>query len=1237
MAVIDSLEVDIQAKSESVNKSLDDLVRRLGLVVEGISAIGQNKGLEDFVKKAADVTKGFQNVAKGISASVEPQMQKVAKSFGQITEQYKNLGKGFVFKGSASEIQKQVDKYTNSLEVAKLKKEELETAGKTEGEAYEAAVAKTIEYTNVIESLKQQLADVQAAQPQFNFNISGLEETRQAIESVGESIKEAVSIPESAFNYNAEAMTAVFGETASNIQNYAQAIDQFGQSAGQALNDSLQTESVEQKLKDFREQLKQLQVPKINEENLTKLQNELQKAKDKMVSLKTEMSNKLTMGKITESLDDKGYRNLREQIALTEKTIEALREKIQEVEAQSRRSGGLQKLGGLFSKLVAPVRLAMSALKGVASLLKKIGSFVGGAISKLSKLAKSFKGIKGASSGANASFGSSLKTVLKYTLGIRSLYTLFNKLRSAIKEGMKNLVQYSGEANASVSLLSNSMNQIKNASAAMAAPLLNAFAPAINQIIQLCIKAENSVNQLISSIMGKGTWIKAKVLTDDYAASVSKAGKAAKGSLRSFDELKTITTQEDEDSETIPEDMFETMEVENNFKNLAERLKEMWENADFTDLGIMIGEKIKGAIENIPWDSVKQTVSNVGKSFATLINGILEVPGLALDIGKTIGEAINTGITAINSFLDNTHWDSVGKFIGEGLNGIVNTIDWEGLGHLFATKWNAIFEALGNIAATFNWKDFGLKLVSGINKFITDFKWLENGTFFGNLVQGILNSLLTIVSGTKWGELGENIANSLNGIASSIHLSTLGETLGVSITGIFQSVIDFSKTYDWNALGTNIYEGINALFANTDFAAVGKGINDFAMGIFDTILVTIQGIDWMQVGSSIVDFILSIDWIGLALKLWDIGNALIDGLLKGILGALSGIGKWIKEHIFNPVVNWFKNLFGIHSPSTVFAELGVYLMQGLFNGISSLVQSVIDIFNKIKEKIVAVWGEIKAKTSEVWNSIKSFVSNLWNGLKLSASIAFNNIKTTITNIWNGIKTVTINIWNGIKEAVKVPINAIIGFINGMISGAVSGINGLINGFNTIVGIIPGFDLSISLIDAPQIPMLAKGAVLRGGNPFLAIVNDQKRGQTNVETPLKVIQEALREELTKFSAKVQIATPNMGMLRYEAAPAPSLAGAYGNYQYDTGAYTASYNNNNSDMSNVIEMAVYKGAYNAVSSAINNSKTLGDIKDLIEEGRTIEIDGSPIYQNMIKRARMDMRSGRNGRLVVAEELY
>ena len=65
------------------------------------------------------------------------------------------------------------------------------------------------------------------------------------------------------------------------------------------------------------------------------------------------------------------------------------------------------------------------------------------------------------------------------------------------------------------------------------------------------------------------------------------------------------------------------------------------------------------------------------------------------------------------------------------------------------------------------------------------------------------------------------------------------------------------------------------------------------------------------------------------------GGALISGLKDGIVGAVKGIGHWIKSNLIDPVVNAVKSFFGIHSPSTVFAEIGGHLVGGLFKGLAT--------------------------------------------------------------------------------------------------------------------------------------------------------------------------------------------------------------------------------------------------------------------------------------------------------------
>lgn len=1185
MAAVDSLEVIIETKAQDTAKSLNNLVKQLGLIAEGISSIGSNTGLNEFAKKAQEATKNFaniQNAAKGLSNSITPEMQKVSKSFDEIAAKYKDLGKGFKFVGSTSAIQKQIDSYTNALEKAKLKKDELEAGGKTGGQGYEDAIRDIQKYENVLESLKKQLAEMQAGK--ISFNTSGIEnaenliermkeQIRQSMEGVrienpidlaslseedfsmfvrlksemeragmaaeqmGGQIREAVNIPASAFNLNSNAMAATFGEAERNIENMSQAAQVFGENAGQALNDlpnpEIRINGIEEagnKLREFGERLNQLVVPEIREDNLDKLQSSLSKTESKLEELRTKLENGLTMGHITESVDDSGFVRLQEQIAYTEKQVEALRNKIAEV-GNSGGAGGIERFQTALSKLSAVGKTAISALSGVASAIKKMGSVIGTAISKVASLGKSFLGLGKSSKSTSVSLAGGFKTILKYTLGIRSLHTLFNKLSKAAKEAFQNLAQYSPETNAAISSMKSSLDALKNSLAAAFAPILNVVAPYISAFIDMLTKAFNAAGRLFAALTGKSFAVQAKKTYTDYAASVSGAGKATKKAgkdvqqgIRAFDELKTISINKDEEADSgggggagaSPADMFTDVPIDSEISDFAQKLKDAWAKADFAEISEILGIKFKNALDGINWGPIKETAAKIGKSIGTLINGFVEVDGLADSIGRTIGEAINTGITGINTFLDSTHWDSVGIFIGEGLNGIVNTVDWKGLGHLFAAKFNAIFEVLGNIVTTFDWSNFGLQLATSVNTFITDFDWAQNGARLGELAKGLLDSIISFLENTDWQALG-------NGIA------------------------DFIGSIDWGGILERLAEGIGA--------ALG-GLAALLWGLIE------------EAWNSVVTW-----WQETA---FEDGQFTITGLLNGIWEGIKNIGTWIYEHIFQPFIDGFKKAFGIASPSKVMEEQGNFLMQGLFGGISSLVKKVVGVFVEIKNKIVGIWDTLKTKTGEIWE--------------------------------------------GIKGVIKTPINAIIGFINGLVGGVAGGINGLINLLNKLSFDVPGwvtaltgietFGFNIPNITAPQIPYLAKGAVFKGGNPFLAVVNDQKRGQTNVETPLKVIQEALREELTKFSLNIQAAVPNTMTLNYSAAPVPSYAGAYGNYQYETKAYATSRNSGNSEMARAIESAVYRATYNAVSSAINNSKTLGDIKDSVEKGHDLVLDDGVI---------------------------
>lgn len=137
--------------------------------------------------------------------------------------------------------------------------------------------------------------------------------------------------------------------------------------------------------------------------------------------------------------------------------------------------------------------------------------------------------------------------------------------------------------------------------------------------------------------------------------------------------------------------------------------------------------------------------------------------------------------------------------------------------------------------------------------------------------------------------------------------------------------------------------------------------------------------------------------------------------------------------------------------------------------------------------IVTHWEDIKRVTGEAWEKIKDF----GNYIKTGFSDCFNAVKEKIEGVFEGIKNFALNTWKWIDDHVISPIKNAFGFGGG--------------GFN--------FNAPSNL---PNIPHLAQGSVLKGGDPFLAYLNDQPSGQTNVEAPLSTIVDAFRQAMSEGS-------------------------------------------------------------------------------------------------------------------------
>lgn len=133
------------------------------------------------------------------------------------------------------------------------------------------------------------------------------------------------------------------------------------------------------------------------------------------------------------------------------------------------------------------------------------------------------------------------------------------------------------------------------------------------------------------------------------------------------------------------------------------------------------------------------------------------------------------------------------------------------------------------------------------------------------------------------------------------------------------------------------------------------------------------------------------------------------------------------------------------------------------------VMATLGLLATIALLIIKNWDKVKPAIDKAWDAVKRFGQDIKDSFVSAIQKTYDKIKGIIDKIKNA--------FSAVKQAL--------GFGGGEYKFEVS-------------GAMP--------------PRLAQGSVLRGGDPFLAYVNDQPRGQTNIEAPLDTIVDAFREAI-----------------------------------------------------------------------------------------------------------------------------
>lgn len=904
---VDAITLEIEATTEKADKGIDKTIESLRALKTALNGINTKK-LKQEMESFEDFQKKLQTAFSGIKIS-----------------------------GNMEELRKQIAQAEARLDTLLNKENKLKTVS---GINENSKQYRNLQYdiAEVCNSLDQLYAAMDKANAQKPLNFWEKPNWSENLQKYG-TTDESVIKSSQGTSENIEKVESVATYAANNIKQSFSEVEQTEEEAAQKVKN---LGGKMQGLKGIAEQLKTA-FSGIREKmslgsGAEKFNADMQDLIDGMNQAKYTMKQ---MESGAKAFDSTAYERAAQDLAEASAQMQKYKSSLTGATEQTSRlktvlsgiggtvKGAFSKVAAIGSGIVSACKKAAGALRGLKSQIPKLGTAFSGLGKKIGSVTRLFTFM-----------------VLR-----RAITALLNTM----KQGFDTLAQYSAakgtEFNKNISSMQSGLKQLGNSIVAAFEPLINAVTPIINAFISKLTEATNAIGQFFAALTGKSTFTHAKKVVGNYAASLDKATASTKKlatATAGIDELNILQDNDNSGGDSgasNPADSFDTEKVGDKFANLAQMIKDAWEKADFSEIGAMFAEKINAALEGIDWTKIKETSKRIAQSIGTFINGFVGALDWSL-VGTTIGEGINTALVFANTLLTTIDFGQIGRSLATGLNSAVNVIDWQAVGSLVCNGFNAVIDLLYDFVSTFDFTKFGESIGTAITTAIKGIKWSKGGAAIGKSVTGLFDTFNGFIKKTDFAALGKGIVSAIGGFFKNLSWSSIGTALSNAIKALADFLYGVVSGTDWAAVPQYIVDAIKDFFTSFDWSGVSKSLGkllgsavkgaiDLVGSIWDMLKKT-----WGNLSEYFNDYIE------------DAGGDIIAGLWNGITDALKNCGTWIKNNLFQPFIDGFKDAFGIHSPSKEMKIMGGYVVDGFLSGISGK-------FSECRDKVLEWAGKIK--------------------------------------------------------------------------------------------------------------------------------------------------------------------------------------------------------------------------------------------------------------------------------------
>lgn len=436
-----------------------------------------------------------------------------------------------------------------------------------------------------------------------------------------------------------------------------------------------------------------------------------------------------------------------------------------------------------------------------------------------------------------------------------------------------------------------------------------------------------------------------------------------------------------------------------------------------------------------------------------------------------------------------------------------------------------------------------------------------------DVLGGISGTIAGMLSGVDLSGLLTPLTAGLDGILGLF--SKLGQATGTWMQGLDLSGLAGSFAGLAAAIGPVVQLAMGGLawaWQNVLLPLSGWAIQSVAPAFFDLLSAAMQALNpIVEAFQPFAQFL----WESFLQPLAEWTGGVVVSVIEGIVNGLTLFSAWIGENIelvqgiVTLVASFAAAWVLVNTALAVWNVISLIATAGatalgtavafltapvtlIIAGIAALIAIIallITHWDQVKQVGTAALQflqEVWAAACEWFNAIVvqplvALFSTFWQTVQNLAQLALSKLQAIwgmlcgwmqrlvidpLTSMWTGFKDIVLNLWDGIAGGVRGAVNSIIGFVNGMIRAAVDGVNTVIRLLNSISFEVPGwvpeiggktFGFDIPTMSAPQIPMLARGGVIR--QPVLAMMGEYAGAATNPEiaAPESRLRELMAEQ------------------------------------------------------------------------------------------------------------------------------